>query len=173
MELRFISVVFQSTLPRGRDVQVITLLIPTLNFNPRSLAGATISLTCAVVNTLDFNPRSLAGATNGQQLPYRYSLISIHAPSRERRYVLAYFCIFRYFNPRSLAGATLCLGLYLRSKKNISIHAPSRERLEFTRCIGIPCRFQSTLPRGSDPGAVNRGYGVTISIHAPSRERQN
>ena len=54
------------------------------------------------------------------------------------------------FNPRSLAGATACMYDALGIAP-ISIHAPSRER---------------------HPGAVNRGYGVTISIHAPSRERQ-
>ena len=44
-----------------------------------------------------------------------------------------------------------CLGLYLRSKKNISIHAPSRER------------------RAS---ALSANYNLGISIHAPSRERR-
>ena len=75
------------------------------------------------------------------------------------------------FNPRSLAGATTQLRLNQQSSK-----------------------FQSTLPRGSDPGRrdilTNSGYfnprslagatfcfgwplvSQTISIHAPSRERR-
>ena len=55
-------------------------------------------------------------------------VISIHAPSRERRQVL--FCRpagRRHFNPRSLAGATkMIIGKAYDGQ--ISIHAPSRER---------------------------------------------
>ena len=53
--------------------------------------------------------------------------ISILAPSRERRYVLADFCFFRYFNPRSLAGATITT-MPMPKQILISILAPSRER---------------------------------------------
>ena len=75
---------FQSTLPRGSDLGLINFVFSSHNFNPRSLAGATIKPVLRVA------------------LP----AISIHAPSRERRFLLAVFCSFRYFNPRSLAGAT-------------------------------------------------------------------
>ena len=57
-------------------------------------------------------------------------LISIHAPSRERR--------------ASALSANYNIG--------ISIHAPSRERPVTTFLIvATLARFQSTLPRGSDP----------------------
>ena len=77
--------------------------------------------------------------------------ISIHAPSRERRF-------FRRsrvespgnFNPRSLAGATLSQG-HLQIMPAISIHAPSRERLQSSMARRLLLLFQSTLPRGSDP----------------------
>ena len=78
-----------------------------------------------------------------------------------------------YFNPRSLAGAT---GSALRFAKimDISIHAPSRERQTMVRLPAASAKFQSTLPRGSDPV----WYSIykqtkTISIHAPSRERRS
>ena len=77
-------------------------------------------------------------------------VISIHAPSRERRQVL--FCRpagRRHFNPRSLAGATEKIK-DMEEIVCISIHAPSRERqwsMEDMQKAGL---FQSTLPRGSD-----------------------
>ncbi len=100
-----------------------------INFNPRSLAGATQpaapiarqhqfqstlprgSDASALIKPLirkDFNPRSLAGAT-----------IPLVGLSRRSD----------YFNPRSLAGATILL-----------------------LCIYHCVVFQSTLPRGSDSG---------------------
>ena len=53
---------FQSTLPRGSDFVSHSNYSPLLDFNPRSLAGAT------------YNPTMLGKALT----------ISIHAPSRER-----------------------------------------------------------------------------------------
>ena len=53
---------FQSTLPRGSDTARNILKI--------------------ILN--DFNPRSLAGATLAEYAPGRIRVISIHAPSRER-----------------------------------------------------------------------------------------
>ena len=78
--------IFQSTLPRGSDIIFISITSGIGNFNPRSLAGAT--LMChkatewneqfqstlprgsdsesqkAISRVKNFNPRSLAGATN-------------------------------------------------------------------------------------------------------------
>ena len=126
---------FQFSLPRGSDLLWFTYRHTKLDFNPRSLAGATDS--CAYVA--------------------RYVTISILAPSRERP---ASACRLpsctRYFNPRSLAGATITLVVilriflfqstlprgsdkYWRYSKDfyiISIHAPSRERhnIGISRC---------------------------------------
>ena len=142
---------FQSTLPRGSDslrltvtgaplcdfnprslagatVMVITSLIPTLNFNPRSLAGATICQMTNVVGWKYFNPRSLAGATKQTKFCSRKCKISIHAPSRERPRVYRNHRRCFDFNPRSLAGATTI--------------DPNNVVVKFL--------FQSTLPRGSD-----------------------
>ena len=115
------------------------LLSPTY-FNPRSLAGATLSLIYAPAllpafqSTLPrgsdhqhqqqsnsnsyFNPRSLAGAT----------LLDINVAHAHNN-----------FNPRSLAGAT----------------SLTRVRTVFTS------RFQSTLPRGSD-------LPLLLPAHAPA-----
>ena len=80
------------------------------------------------------------------------TLISIHAPSRER--------------PCAQQGT-------FRDRR-ISIHAPSRERLHTVPPLPVPfSKFQSTLPHGSDVHLLNsRSITATISIHAPSRERQ-
>ena len=76
---------FQSTLPRGSD------------------CSAALALTARIY----FNPRSLAGATPGEGVNSSVAVISIHAPSRERRQTPEiYLKRHTYFNPRSLAGAT-------------------------------------------------------------------
>ena len=54
--------------------------------------------------------------------------ISIHAPSRERRYIQRRADMDgQYFNPRSLTGATMVIQDW-HNAVIISIHAPSRER---------------------------------------------
>ena len=142
---------------------------------------------------MNFNPRSLAGAT-ADLLPKMLPIaISIHAPSRERRLLSKFLRKSLDFNPRSLAGATYT-NTSLNHLTRISIHAPSRERLRSYTVRSGSLRFQSTLPRGSDvflpiraPAAIAfqstlpRGSDLDfywpsfahlgISIHAPSRER--
>ena len=105
--LYYLRVQFQSTLPRGSDFfNFFKKFCRTSNFNPRSLAGATIL-------------KKTTGAA---------AEISIHAPSRERPPApLLMLTLVANFNPRSLAGATVAR--YVTKKLNgISIHAPSRER---------------------------------------------
>ena len=120
-------------------------------------------------------------------------LISIHAPSRERRYSpapIASSCNFNprslagatnpgrriydrrlHFNPRSLAGATKIISAIGRPR-GISIHAPSRERHSCAYVARYIMKFQSTLPRGSDTITAVLTVFALISIHAPSRERR-
>ena len=76
---------FQSTLPRGSDSRL------EICFN----------------KFYNFNPRSLAGATKANEWAIRCVHISIHAPSRERPFLVSTVIPFI----------------------QISIHAPSRERL--------------------------------------------
>ena len=121
------------------------------------------------------------------------TVISIHAPSRERLVrstidnIILYFnprslagatylwiltrLVLFYFNPRSLAGATeqrLTLGASLI----ISIHAPSRERQQvIARRQRAYRHFNPRSLAGAtrSPGGGRRWR--IISIHAPSRER--
>ena len=142
------------------------------HFNPRSLAGATVSSahdkTAAGISI--HAPSRERPQSCGRERGYKH--ISIHAPSRERRRRLrSPYSPQHNFNPRSLAGATgrMHLRLNLTSNFNprslagatglpsasmhnnpISIHAPSRERLQYGDTTLLP------------------DY---ISIHAPSRER--
>ena len=101
---------FQSTLPRGSDNLFDYDDKARDNFNPRSLAGATVTMLVMLSALAYFNPRSLAGATRGPKGDTGPQGISIHAPSRER----------------------LCLSVPLVKLRIISIHAPSRERLLFS-----------------------------------------
>ena len=161
---------FQSTLPRGSDPEAFQYDEDTENFNPRSLAGATVG---------DIGVPENVG-------------ISIHAPSRERR------SLHSLIRPLLIFQSTLPRGsdhklIFAVLSSIISIHAPSRERHNLPLCSSLLLQFQSTLPRGSDPQAnirrsvfdnfnprslagatkeaVNFGQNLLISIHAPSRER--
>ena len=121
------------------------------HFNPRSLAGATItpptqSRYCRRISIHAPSRERPPGLT----LSNAPGVISIHAPSRERPKcahivggtnkfqstlprgsdLLQALCISItafYFNPRSLAGATKNI-MPLTPIVGISIHAPSRER---------------------------------------------
>ncbi len=91
---------------RERRLRRARLNGPFLNFNPRSLAGATSGVIVKFFSESHFNPRSLAGATNTVKHTTNIVRISIHAPSRERRIDVNVIPQTSDFNPRSLAGAT-------------------------------------------------------------------
>ena len=141
-------------------------------FNPRSLTGATRTITVAVhgqrfQSTLPYGSDSVA------RQAFADIAISIHAPLRER----------------------LLLGGLPLLEKLISIHAPLRERLisqrdktvmqifqstlpygsdaEFADLPSSVRAFQSTLPYGSDLIFLNKSHDQKISIHAPLRERHS
>ena len=141
-----------------------------------------------------FNPRSLAGATISNSIYIMGICISIHAPSRERPAIQLHNTDFVAISIHAPSRERPLQIIFWRSKVRISIHAPSRERptantdshiavnfnprsLAGATPIGIMFRrecdpFQSTLPRGSDRSSrdgTRRKAG--ISIHAPSRER--
>ena len=97
--------------------------------------------------------------------------ISIHAPSRERRFVSFLCPASGNFNPRSLAGATFKKRqnfLPLPFQSTLPRGSDSRQMV----AKKIFSEFQSTLPRGSDALCVVNFGDPLISIHAPSRERQ-
>ena len=155
-ESKYLRHIFQSTLPRGSDilfslnkftnltisihapsrerlVQVITLLIPMLNFNPRSLAGATPAyvkkMLFAVLfqSTLPRGSDSL-GITLNPDTP-----ISIHAPSRERHIIKP--CAESVVRFQStLPRGSDDWGADGQAAGSISIHAPSRERHYWSPC---------------------------------------
>ena len=141
--------VFQSTLPHGSDYDKSSSFYCLRDFNPRSLTGATFLLLLVSVDSLISihapsreRPRAYAGR-------YDDLAISIHAPSRERHDFKIIRTPHNYFNPRSLTGATSRTGDY-GNFSVISIHAPSRER----------------------PSSLSLKDAIfIISIHAPSRER--
>ena len=122
-----------------------------MDFNPRSLTGATEEVDANYMAADDFNPRSLTGATLEAKKEYLKNCISIHAPLRERpsnRLVRQGTAQFQSTLPY---GSDPLPAQYYMPTPEISIHAPLRER-HFT---SITARefilFQSTLPYGSDP----------------------
>ena len=165
---------FQSTLPRGSDASALIKPLIRKDFNPRSLAGATIPLVGLSRRSDYFNPRSLAGAT--LTVSVCTIVVPVFQSTLPRGSDLSGGCgrsgSPADFNPRSLAGATMAaalrdkvkaefqstlprgsdvLCLYFRNIPTaISIHAPSRERHRIQNDIRIANEFQSTLPRGSD-----------------------
>ena len=76
-------------------------------------------------------------------------LISIHAPSRGRRWHPVLCRGYGDFNPRPLTGATHYDYIKVYTF-DISIHAPSRGRLIPMNPTRIFCIFQSTPPHGGD-----------------------
>ena len=110
-------------------------LLNSDNFNPRSLAGATLHVAINCTQRTELFQSTLPCGSDKHATP------SAHTPGN--------------FNPRSLAGATALLfrrSPYIR----ISIHAPLRERHSSGNIISSTyAKFQSTLPCGSDyPCAV-------------------
>ena len=100
---------FQSTLPHGSDNLIDSLLQGTANFNPRSLTGATMDgvpyrqlsnaefqstlphgsdeddIPSGVVRDLFQSTLPCGSDRRVRKLHHSPALISIHAPSRERR----------------------------------------------------------------------------------------
>ena len=122
-----VSFLFQSTLPRGSDFRLEKLAIPERNFNPRSLAGATITA-YQLRQCKPFQSTLPRGSDAKITLVLIFTyVISIHAPLRERQFII----ILR--RSQLTFQSTLPCG----SDKNqpekydtngISIHAPLRER---------------------------------------------
>ena len=77
-------------------------------FNPRSLAGATVSLQLDLPELCDFNPRSLAGATKFACVCKAGKIKFQSTLPRGSDAAAALLIAIKggYFNPRSLAGAT-------------------------------------------------------------------
>ena len=144
-----ITLVFQSTLPHGSDLVFQVKQLATPLFQSTLPHGSDIPRRAVYGPSNHFNPRSLTGATEMLAHMLHDVIISIHAPSRERRGLKNTTKEADNFNPRSLTGATT-IGL--------------------SDCM-LPLQFQSTLPHGSDVAGQHKAVGRTISIHAPSRER--
>ena len=75
---------FQSTLPRGSDASVSICRTADWVFQSTLPRGSDQVKAASWILSTNFNPRSLAGATDGFEFYFGRSMISIHAPSRER-----------------------------------------------------------------------------------------
>ena len=130
---------------------------------------------------MDFNPRSLAGATGNITGNIGAGIISIHAPLRERhkfvtisserqvfqstlpcgsdRRFASYAITPLYFNPRSLAGATIfCMFIAIIHLFQSTL--PHGSDIEITILTAAKKAFQSTLPCGSDVLILGLLFGI-------------
>ena len=119
------------------------------HFNPRPLAGATAGEHPVGVSPFDFNPRPLAGATAVRPRISPGAGISIHAPLRGRLTTEMPLRHIKHFNPRPLAGAT--------EKK--------------TRVRGSEIDFNPRPLAGATKMRNAASSNQKISIHAPLRGR--
>ena len=119
---------FQSTLPHGSDIAALKVNEFVLNFNPRSLTGATFKIP-------DY---------------YLKLFISIHAPSRERQAKREALTEAKPISIHAPSRERLSICENLNDAGIISIHAPSRERRWTLTSCWRSRQFQSTLPHGSD-----------------------
>ena len=103
----------------------------------------------SLVQLKNFNPRSLAGATVSDPQGVAKAVISIHAPSRERLLLPFPQIIILVFQSTLPRGSDEAKEKILKHRQ-ISIHAPSRERRGLICAVSRRTLFQSTLPRGSD-----------------------
>ena len=79
---------FQSTLPRGSDYDIQNAILSGTNFNPRSLAGATVSHALPEVSRILFQSTLPRGSDFQVKHAAAAQPISIHAPSRERQLLI-------------------------------------------------------------------------------------
>ena len=141
--------VFQSTLPREERH-----IIP--------INGAFVSY---------FNPRSHERSDKTSCHLQKFSVISIHAPTRGATDTpYSFSAPFTNFNPRSHERSDNDIAA-IKSMESISIHAPTRGATNNNGIVdNAELVFQSTLPREERLGLLlTIPCLVTISIHAPTR----
>ena len=121
---------FQSTLPRGSDTGGRIIPITYADFNPRSLAGATVQYIFTIAKHGRFQSTLPRGSDDALAVMMLHSAISIHAPSRER---LQYKHIWGQADRISIHAPSRERQVVYNTRfgeSYISIHAPSRERLD-------------------------------------------
>ena len=119
---------FQSTLPRGSDRQLLISNTDFVLFQSTLPRGSDSLRNNIHVNTINFNPRSLAGATKNECFTYFSIGISIHAPSRERHWLIWNEWFRDEFQSTLPRGSDNRQAQVAEKMSDISIHAPSRER---------------------------------------------
>ena len=127
VDLRSVLIISIHAPSRERPVIFVITLFHVLNFNPRSLSGAT-GMSATAAGSSAFQSTLPLGSDITIFSISLLIAISIHAPSRERPFLVSTVIPFI----------------------QISIHAPSRERPGYNLFRSPTLEFQSTLPLGSD-----------------------
>ena len=128
---------------------------------------------CLIVPLLNFNPRSHEGSDIDEAQLLFNSRISIHAPTRGATQTDRIRDRQSYnFNPRSHEGSDILRHTFA-TRCIISIHAPTRGATIIGRCCHKYRRFQSTLPRGERRICTReRNQSIRFQSTLPRGERQ-
>ena len=170
MDLCTLSLLFQSTFPRGERLiplvthvksQVISIHVPSWG---TTLDGWKKS--CADVKFQSTFPRGERHESSDTgPLPFKFQSTF----PRGERHGRGSGCTLRsYFNPRSLVGNDAPV-ISTTKFFEISIHVPSWGTTEMYGAGNLTILFQSTFPRGERPiSERKKETALYISIHVPS-----
>ena len=142
------DVKFQSTLPRGERLNWITVQIRAREFQSTLPRGERPPLPCPFPYRDDFNPRSREGS-DGLVIMLLGLMLNFNPRSREGSDSPGHHRQEKpkHFNPRSREGSDY-FRIGLTDLTDISIHAPARGATSATHGNYLAFKFQSTLPRG-------------------------
>ena len=143
------SIYFNPRSRKGSDAYLQQKYSHYINFNPRSRKGSDYGRGLRCLLWRYFNPRSRKGSDLTLILIFRLRLISIHAPARGAT-VNAFFIFFlcHNFNPRSRKGSdNMCCYIILHSFDFNPRSRKGSDLLQNSR-QSTTHKFQSTLPQG-------------------------
>ena len=144
-----VYVEFQSTLPQGERLELISSQPFFANFNPRSRKGSDCE-----------RPHEAPKPDISIHAPARGATISWRKIKNQRR----------YFNPRSRKGSDPAGAAFAIAKTYISIHAPARGATIFLASLLSGNGISIHAPaRGATTIDFTNASGYMISIHAPAR----
>ena len=162
---------FQSTLPCGSDFNAIVRLVQHIDFNPRSLAGATI-LPVRVSRSNGFQSTLPCGSdpTLIRQSACHNGFQSTLPCGSDRAAATTIFGA-AHFNPRSLAGATYGIPAYGYAGNDFNPRSLAGATVSVLRFPCLPLYFNPRSLAGATIAFAAIVYNLLISIHAPLRER--
>ena len=142
---------FQSTLPRGERLDVVSSWKWRLYFNPRSHEGSDADWIRSRRRNSYFNPRSHEGSDPRKRYWISYFAISIHAPTRGATCTKSLEACVWEFQSTLPRGERRYDGKLNDLSASISIHAPTRgATISDIKAFVQTCDFNPRSHEGSD-----------------------